>query len=144
MCSAKGSIRSKASARSRVELDELARLHDDGQLSAIFRQHANVLERVAVNDQNIGIVARPNPAEMRLHQDLGIHRRHRPQDGNCGLYFPPNQKLPRLVRVQMAKKIRPETYLKPRAIHDLQALERLLAHLAELLADPGRQAARFG
>src|ERR1700761_6207319 len=47
------------------------------------------------------------------------------------------------MRVEMPQKIRPKAHLKSRAIHDLQALERLIAHLAELLAHPGRQAPGF-
>ena len=67
-------MRSKASARtSLAELDELARLHDGRQTSAILSEHADVLERVSVNDQNIGAAARLDLAEMRLHQDLGIY-----------------------------------------------------------------------
>ena len=34
--------------------------------------------------------------------------------------------------VEVPKKVGSKTHLEPRALHDLQALERLLAHLAEL------------
>src|ERR1700722_13004604 len=87
-CFVKGSMRSKASDRtssdrtssdrtSSADLDELARLHDGRQTPAILSEHANVLERVSVDDQDIRAAARLDFAEMRLHHDLGIY-------GGCG------------------------------------------------------------
>src|ERR1700691_5208891 len=102
MCFVKGSMRSRASDRtSPAELDELARLHDGGQTPAIPIEHADVLERISVNDQDIRVAARLNLTEMRVHQDLGIYRGCGAQDGGGRLHFPPDAKFARLVSVEM-------------------------------------------
>src|ERR1700722_7546041 len=46
--------------------------------------------------------------------------------------------------MQMAQKIRSKTDLQPEAVHDLQSTKRLIAHLSELFAHPGRQPPGFG
>src|ERR1700722_7829462 len=111
-------MRSKASARtSPAELDELARLHDGRHTAATLIEHADVLERVSVNDQNVGTAPGADLAEVGLHQDLGIHSRRRPQDRGGRLYFSPDQKLAGLLRVEVPKKVGSKTDLEPKAIH---------------------------
>src|ERR1700722_17527380 len=79
-CFVKGSMRGKASDRtssdrtssdrtssdrtSSADLDELARLHDGRQTPAILSEHANVLERVSVDDQDIRAAARLDLTEI--------------------------------------------------------------------------------
>ena len=88
-------------ARSPVRLDEFARLHDRRQAPSILSEHSNVGERIPVNDQNIGVAPRLNLAELRLHQDLGIHGRCRPQDGGSRLHLAPDGKFSGLMGMQM-------------------------------------------
>ena len=55
------------------------------------------VERVSVNDQDIRVAARLDFAELRLHQDLGIHGGCGPQDGGGRLDLPPDGELTGLV-----------------------------------------------
>src|SRR5580658_1752331 len=144
MCFVKGSMRSRASVRTLpAELDELARLHDGRQTPAIPSEHSNVLQRVSVNDQDIRAAARLDFAEMRLHHDLGIDGGCGPQDGGGRLNVPPNDEFSGLMSMEVAQKVRSKADLQCEAVHDLQTTKRLITHLSELFAHPGRQQSRF-
>src|ERR1700722_11694235 len=140
MCFVKGSMRSRASDRtSPDELDELARLHDGRQTLAIPGEHADVLARVSVNDQDIRAAAGLDFAEMRLHHDLCIYRGCGSQDGGGRLNLPPNGEFPGLMSMEVAQKVRSKADLQCEAVHDLQTPKRLITHLGELFAHPARQ-----
>src|ERR1700679_150563 len=106
MSFARDPARKTSVSTSRAKLDELARLHDGRQVTAILSEHIDVPERIPVDDQDIGIAPRLNLAEFRFHQDLGIHGSRRLQDGGGRLQLPPDRELTGLVDMQMSQQIR--------------------------------------
>src|SRR5580698_7159054 len=100
-----------AARRSIAELDELPGLHDGRQTPAILSEHANVLGRISVNDQDVRAAAGLDFTEVRLHQNLGIYGGCRPQDGGGRLHFPPDAEFARLMSVEMPKKVRSKAHL---------------------------------
>src|SRR5580698_4030653 len=96
---------------SQAEFDELPRLHDGRQTAAVLSEDADVRERIAIDDQYIGMAARLDLAELRLQEDLGIDGGRRAQDGGGRLHFPPDGEFASLMSVKMPEEVRSKTDL---------------------------------
>src|SRR5258708_11833056 len=81
-------------------------LHDDREVSAFFLKQLQVLERIAVDDEQIGERARLQAAELALHaDDLGADRGGRTDDLGRRQHLGAKRELVRLRDLQLSEQV---------------------------------------
>src|SRR5262249_26375047 len=119
--------------RSECSLVDTAAFHDHAQIVLIL-EHTEVLERIAGDDDEIGILARLHAADSILHaKDLGVHAGGRQQDFHRLHHLGLQLQLDRALARHVAEQIRARADLAAGAIRIGQALHALLAREVDLL-----------
>src|SRR3989442_6693745 len=126
--------------RSECSLVDKATFHDQTQVVLVLKD-AEVLQRIAGHDDEVGVLARLDAADLVLHpENLGVHPGGRQQDlhrlHHLGLQLP----LYGALADHVAEEIRPRADLAAGPIRVGEALHGLLSGQVELL-QPGIAAA---
>src|SRR5437868_3428489 len=120
---------------------DLAAADDHAQVLAVGREQRDVLERIAVDHQQVGVRARRDAAELALLQhQLGVDGGGLPQELERREDFAANGELAALLHVGRAEQVGAEADLDAGAAHLVQARQRLLVRVLGLLQAHGRKA----
>src|SRR4051812_25256170 len=114
-------------------LVEPSALHDDGEMRALVLKEAEILQRVAVDDEEVGIGAGGDDAELTLHlQELGVDERRRADDLEGRQDLGADEKLAALMDMHRAEKVGAEPDLDAAGFQVLERAEPGGAHVLQL------------